>query len=1211
MDSPTGLIDDPSPRRLSRPRSLVSSSYLLKRLEQHHKPLSSLTLSTSYEVGGYPTFARSKSRERITYQDARSKLRAYLHAPKKWNADSSDEDEEGQRGLPKLAKGVKNRLSRVGTASSSSQLSSPAASTSHLSSDSNPHLDLTDSARMIEEIKEKAYMDSIAAQNHIPSPIDEDMHVDSIPSPIRRKSLYTPGIATRTPNDILRKPPPLQILQSPADRDYYFNPNMPTSSPLARLAALEIGKSGRSTPNLDYSPLGGLRLGTLRVTNGPPSPKSQEVGSHPPTTTTPDSVDNGRGLEDHVKERGYEEGHVAADDSDSTGQENSHASLSNSPVEDEPTSSSTPGHRQLQVTDSSISEYRSGSPLKNEQVIDDKDSEKTSGRSAHFKWLNRRQSLPSGFFSTSASALALDYTQLLPEPPFQRAQTANDARFESRRDSSTDEIDDASFEDEGLVMSKSYRSALEMWRSSVHDADKRKPYNETTEDAYRKLNANSVCQQGKVSRPVSPFARTKAAVDSRSVCTHPSTIKSNQKADSGYSSSESLALSNIALADEVATAESRSGAPECESKGSFRHSGPPRLSRSLSQKVTTSNVARPTDKQNLSCMPAPADVPPASPTVSSTLIEGSPSNAGCASHTLVISSPRSMSKTRKLGQSKQLSRQLSVNSIVVQGVHQLSQLHIPAVPKDVALKHAERLHEFPTLKHALLSSQHVESDDGLQRENPESVPIRFPSPAHSLERADSICKADLDWPSSRSTKSKKVKTAPKSSPFSSSKAARRSSQNEGATVITDFGTVTECLGGNPYDIASSTASYSWKRASISHPHQISTALPRAKSMIGLTTESAAQLAKLQGRYSTPCFSKPSISSSRSFDSLEKIQGIPVRPHGKSVDVPPVPALPKGYSGREIKHNIFQPFKSSRQELSNSQATIKSMEPKSVVLEAAAIPTIAADDSAKLKSPVTPRALEPRRKRFNDRGGIPGKLARPRSTFEKAPPVPVLPSKNELQHIEAQISRSTPNQPRTVTAPIETQKPAEQEIKAAEKSTAKLLDSVDSWKPHREAWSQRRKSAGDALLLRSRTESLHTSTALDGHADSSDQSDPTPVSQPSSNISIHAAMPTAKQRRPPLRQISQSQSSPPIETDSTTSSPSIRQVTKSSTFTSVAFGTPAGRFAGGFHYGYEPGLGLGGSAGTRIANSGASRKSIHDSRGYGLDLSDVPVFVAPS
>jgi hypothetical protein len=53
-----------------------------------------------------------------------------------------------------------------------------------------------------------------------------------------------------------------------------------------------------------------------------------------------------------------------------------------------------------------------------------------------------------------------------------------------------------------------------------------------------------------------------------------------------------------------------------------------------------------------------------------------------------------------------------------------------------------------------------------------------------------------------------------------------------------------------------------------------------------------------------------------------------------------------------------------------------------------------------------------------------------------------------------------------------------------------------------------------------------------------------------------------------------------------------------------------RFAGGLGYGYEPGYGLVGSAGTRNVGkmAGASRKSMNESVNYGLDFSDVPVFL---
>jgi hypothetical protein len=51
-----------------------------------------------------------------------------------------------------------------------------------------------------------------------------------------------------------------------------------------------------------------------------------------------------------------------------------------------------------------------------------------------------------------------------------------------------------------------------------------------------------------------------------------------------------------------------------------------------------------------------------------------------------------------------------------------------------------------------------------------------------------------------------------------------------------------------------------------------------------------------------------------------------------------------------------------------------------------------------------------------------------------------------------------------------------------------------------------------------------------------------------------------------------------------------------------------RYGGGLSYGYEYGLGIGGSAGTRHMRSGASRKSMYFSNEFGIDLSDIPVFL---
>ena len=51
---------------------------------------------------------------------------------------------------------------------------------------------------------------------------------------------------------------------------------------------------------------------------------------------------------------------------------------------------------------------------------------------------------------------------------------------------------------------------------------------------------------------------------------------------------------------------------------------------------------------------------------------------------------------------------------------------------------------------------------------------------------------------------------------------------------------------------------------------------------------------------------------------------------------------------------------------------------------------------------------------------------------------------------------------------------------------------------------------------------------------------------------------------------------------------------------------SGRYGGGYQYGYEAGVGTGGSAGLRVLGTKASRKSIAMSKDFGLDLSEVPI-----
>ncbi|KAF2810378.1 uncharacterized protein BDZ99DRAFT_570958 [Mytilinidion resinicola] len=119
-----------------------------------------------------------------------------------------------------------------------------------------------------------------------------------------------------------------------------------------------------------------------------------------------------------------------------------------------------------------------------------------------------------------------------------------------------------------------------------------------------------------------------------------------------------------------------------------------------------------------------------------------------------------------------------------------------------------------------------------------------------------------------------------------------------------------------------------------------------------------------------------------------------------------------------------------------------------------------------------------------------------------------------------------------------------------------------WEAPSQLWRQRRKSIGEGLR-RPYGDNAHKHSQ-------------------SYNASPHTGPPTLRPTPPPK-------------------SPAAPEPTSSD-------GSMFDRYGGGLGYGYEHGFGVGGSAGTRHGRSGASRKSMHFSNEFGIDLSDVPVIL---
>ncbi len=1286
-------------RRLSKPRTNTSSSNLLNYSDSQPLETSSPLASSDMDYFGEHATTVSSQGERRSRRKSRTKLREYLYGSSHESSNtlsSEDDEDKQQNALTGAARGARKRLSRTG--SSIMQLSSAMASTNHLSSPSASKLNLgsdpEEAAMVAERIKERAYLDSLAAENHVTSPIDEDKHVDAVPTPLRRKSLYTPGIATRNTSDILRKPPPPKAIQSQADRDYYYNPAYPESSPLARLAALNVSDDGRSTPlNLHVTHLGGLQLGTLRVTNGTASPVPQNR-SIPGLCPSPSPT--------HDEYLTASEGSVNGSKISKTFSASTSADVSDTNCEDP----NTP-----------ICE-NSNTPIPYEHTT------AYEPRLDETPYLQRQESFPFRQEpSVPASVIANEYISEIDGNPFSSDETSL-----SKEAALTDEM----FDDEAIALPHSQLPEMEMWTELINDVESRHAKGGSQQDALERLTVNTPSILDK-----------RLSVPSTMASRYSTSMDVVPKTDSGYSSNASLYAGHSPKVEDDRTITPQEPMPQHLPMRPRCISGP----REMPQADWTRNAS-------CSRTPSPKKQPSFTVLPRNTLANPNPyvSSTGVLETVEPVRpSPPSQSQSfaRKLQKVRPKSQPPPMNLNTVQAYRDLAQAHIPRVPSLIATRHAERLTSFPLLEHTFPSSQHVSARDSPAPSQTYAVPIRFPSPANALEAATTnmtirtVLEGDEDprrpenlpiydqnsfvgenprgrpdimrspsWTNfgfgkknkdlkklekkdreaekrlakeekdlekrlqkDRNSLEKQQKKGETRSSRASSRtraksSERRSSQYDSKVTIADFGTVAESLGGSPYDIATSMSrprSLS-RDASSWHPHQMTSQRPR--SVVGMDDTAATDFARLRSRDRAQSFGRPTIQAEEIFGSEDGISRRKIRPQSMFFDAPPMPAL----SAVDLKVHDLEWARSQQGGRSFSATQDPYPEPA----------------------------------QFNDRGGIPGKCVQLKSMSGDAPPVPALPRIQQIEQREHQMAKARPqsmiidappalNRPAPVpteltethvqepvsaedsimptphkrragskaipdlwnSGSIEKKTPSNKAIPdlwnsgSLEKKTPKRVTvfseraptsdsaikdetpstaSIDPWEAQRHAWSQRRKSAGEALFRNHWTETsaeveptnLPTNQwqeihPYSSHNDSEPQyPDPAePLPRPCPSPLIHPQdQPslTAYQgyQPPPIPRPGPSPlTQPPLRSQTTLLIP--RKPTPTNTIPPKPTPSPlsnlTGRYNGGLLYGYEPGIGLGGSAGTRGATTGASRKSVDVSRGFGVDLSDVPVFVS--
>lgn len=1129
-------------QRLSKPRT-KSSRDLLKHIERNRDSCSPISVADTYVFDDQITIVNSQSGDRRSRRTSRSRIREFLSGvvPRKSQSGISFEDEglnEGLKEWGEIRRGRNIRHSEIGLEASDELLSSPLASSIQLSHYSNSKLYLpienpssnhastfsnsrlllsyddnySESKLVAMQIMEKAHADSITAQNHIPPSVDEDMHVDSVVSPIRRRSLYTPGIATRTPNDILRKLPPPKIALSKEDCDYYYNPNLSESSPLGRLAAMDLGSHGRSTPaSLEYSHLGGLKPGTLRIMNGTASPAPVDINPlrmHPLKSELIEHSDSFMDLEGIPS---HDQSPRPLGNPFST---NCDLVFSASPLQADQKleegdwsqwrdDHSKPDAQSKGVNFNDEQKYEDGFV---KQSIPGNASKISSDKKVLTHYTDISPNL-----KDSTLSIAQSYIQELPTSPYADGGHSSQSSITLEHVSHKEPARYDSFDDEGIEIPKPPQPVMDVWRSLTDDTKNRHDKGENTEDALRKLTANAVPESQAISR-IEPAFVISTDAHSSSHSKEAFAAKITYNTDSGYGSSDSLkSFVASALDDSVRSVNAAN---------SFVS-----LPTTLRCDPISETVFWPAQHSAENSLAQPFAMLSSPPLVGegSQMAEDAPAtqleNLNDLDATLQpasASSPRRFATVRKLQKSRPFSQQAPAHSLFVQSVRILSQSTIPPVPSEIAARHSERLREFPLLEHTFSSSQDVKRDDGSPIEESIAVPIRFPSPTNTTERRNSIIRSNLDWPTSKSKKSKSIKRGISAT---TSKAQRRKSLSESPAALTNFGT--ENLGDNPYDIARFAAdSRNQRLGHVFHPLVKDNLKSRPKSVIGMGKEVVVEVARSNSRQKSQNLSKNCMESST---RLKDGEGVSVR-------------------------------------------------------------------------------LKRRRSMFADA---------PPSLPEQVPPIPVMPTKQQIALWQARMSTSTTIRSNTLPPALQIDRSMEnlksppQTRRVVVKQSEKRLDALEEWHSMRLCGDQRRKSEGDALIAR--FQALRISNTLPPTVYPPIRSKEYIAYRKScsldvqdSDTPIDITPPQPSRQPPPL----------PSQENSFSSPQSSAYSGKGVAAATANFEHITGRYAGGLSYGYEPGYGLEGSAGTRNNMTSAGGKSLHVSSGYGIDLTDVPIFVSP-
>ncbi|CAO2648933.1 Nn.00g098820.m01.CDS01 [Neocucurbitaria sp. VM-36] len=716
---------------------------------------------------------------------------------------------------------------------------------------STAQVDLEAAIKLLQEVKRNASPEDVAALQQALEPFEEhavpvaeqelsqrNLVINRSSSSLtrRRSLIQTPGVATRnSPTEGRRrtwnswKAPKLD-----PEEEAKWRPSTRAHIPLNRLTALDLAEemSRAQTPGeLDYSHLGSLKLGSLVVTNGAPSPApSAKV-----------SKENSRlaGQDDYF----------SAVDGDSsplmmkTTKRRGHVKSKSSVL---PTAA--PFHHYLEVpTKESTTKHRKHTEAHAAPNNQSSDVVLDTVPTKPLRITNETVDT----FAYDASRLAQSYQAEIPLSPFGN----RDEVHRNEQDEGFVSDDALSYKEEaarmldGTIFAEP-ASTIEMKESLLSSTTPRVP-------------ASGAKKPG---APRRPPPRT---------------------ADSGYSSGGSLRLADREQPKSCLQPKSaqRSNSPLKGGSAPAEQSITPDMSKTNSNTTSleplASNTTQATQEQR---RPPPLNIPDLSARSS---VRSSASESVLSPQTpRSIASKASFDSTSSASRKRSQRRGQSQPELpVVQSCQPIPEGTIPEIPDNVRAKFVRRLshtpgmecltHTYPTKEHVLANEPASDAPPTATTVNSqlaELEPDRPPTPpAYGRRKSFSMFRK-------KTTKEHKE--------------VAKEAESVSSTVV-DLGTIASALGSSPYDAAISNPRTKTLTAP-THPHQLGKTLPRAKSMVNMDSEAAAEFARKRSKDRASVEQEMPQQRRKSHQNLKMEAGearaSKRRPQSSYQDIPPVPAI---------------------------------------------------------------------------------------------------------------------------------------------------------------------------------------------------------------------------------------------------------------------------------------------------------------------------------